>query len=194
MSPDPDDGFTLVELLVSLVIMAMVMALASSGLYVMYRTMNRTEAAAQLQYQTVGAFNRLDREIRYAKRIFEPRVYGSDWTVSYLVSKDSTTSDECVQLLLDPAARRLSQRRWPPDTTAGPFTILAEQVVPAGSDPFVVPDAHLTTSNYDVLRIKIDSLAPGTPSGTRRFEAQYTALNTVDSRTEIGTTCTAAPK
>lgn len=193
----PDDaGFTLMEVLVGLLLMCTVMALSTAGMYVMYRTANRSDAAAEVQTQTAAAFNRLDRQIRYAKRIFPPRAYGTDFTVSYLVTQDGTTTDECVQLRLQPSTGKLMTRRWEPPAHPGTFTIVAEKVAPVDGNtaPFVVPDLADSDSNYDVLRVRVKARAGGaTNPDSRLFEVQYTALNTVSYETELGTTCTAAP-
>jgi prepilin-type N-terminal cleavage/methylation domain-containing protein len=96
-----DDGMTMIELMVSMAVMATVMALATAGLIAMFRSSDRADAAATVQQRINGAFDRLDREIRYAKIINKPLAStGPDFAVTYVISDPKTNVDTCVQLWL----------------------------------------------------------------------------------------------
>ena len=52
----------------------------------MFRTANKTEAVATAQSQISIAFQRLDKEIRYAEGISTPTSSGTGWYVEYVTA------------------------------------------------------------------------------------------------------------
>jgi prepilin-type N-terminal cleavage/methylation domain-containing protein len=73
-----DDGFTMIDVVVTMVILGIVMALFSSAMYQIYGAQERTETTANSQSQIVTAFQRLDKQIRYASAISRQGAVGAD--------------------------------------------------------------------------------------------------------------------
>ena len=178
---DADAGFTLLDSLMSMVVMTLVMAISTSGILAMHRTANRVDATSFAQTQISIALQRLDRQIRYAVGISQE--YGSGQYVDFLTVQQGQR--RCVQLRV--AGGVLAQRTWtyqqsPPVLSA--WTPLATNVT--GSTPFtyVAPSATL---GFQQLRV---SLFVTANSGREANTAVFTAMNS--SRTSGNDYCRAA--
>jgi Tfp pilus assembly protein PilV len=189
-----DAGVTLVDVMVAMALMSVVLVVVTTGIVDMYRTANHTETAADSQTRIQAAFNRLDRQIRYAERV---AVDSSDTTffLAEFAMKDSANVRQCVQLRLPKAGGALTSRQWPAASgttpTGTPTTIAADVTKPAATGPFVLTPAGKAGSsnvgsNFDRLGVKV-SVKSGTGSRvqTRDFDLQFTALNTVPSSVDL---------
>jgi Tfp pilus assembly protein PilV len=188
-----DDGVTLIDVMVSMVVMSVVVAVFTTGVVDMFRTANHSDAAVAAQTQTLAAFNRLERQIRYAQRIMEQHPLSNGNFAVEFVSTDALGVVQCTQLALPTAGGTLTQRQWPAGTapTAPATTIATGLKAPAGN-PFLrlpagTPDtAGGTSSNFDRLQVRVTiTVGIGTMAQTRSFQLQYTALNTVSARTVL---------
>jgi prepilin-type N-terminal cleavage/methylation domain-containing protein len=189
-----DDGMTLIEILVGMVLMGIVMAIFTTGVLAMYKTGRSVDSATEAQTRMLSSFNRLEREIRYAEQINPPRKLSADYVVEYVIT-DSDSVDQCVQLWLK-ANGDLKRRQWPvggaattpsvaiaTGLTVGPADIT---LYPAGPAPFTVyragdPDGlSATVSNFDRLIVYLTTTNDSSVAGNSRlFNLQFTALNTV---------------
>ncbi|GGS74931.1 hypothetical protein GCM10010156_37180 [Planobispora rosea] len=120
-----DAGVSLIEVLVTMGIMSVLMAIFTAGIVQVYRVVGSTESLATAQEQMHVAFQRLDREIRYASWIGEPGTDGDYWYVEFayaeLPDKDATTlTKKCGQLRLDLGRGVLQLLRWTPGSPSGP--------------------------------------------------------------------------
>ncbi|WIM98367.1 hypothetical protein ACTOB_001965 [Actinoplanes oblitus] len=115
---DRDDaGISLVDLMVSMSLMSVFMAIFTTGIVQMYRTAGRAEATQVMQADLDLAFERLDDEVRYARAISLP---GTDSTgagtyVEYLNVDGATQT--CTELRLRDGA--LQRRAWTGGATPG---------------------------------------------------------------------------
>jgi prepilin-type N-terminal cleavage/methylation domain-containing protein len=185
---DREGGFTLVELLVSIVVLGIFMSLATAGFLNMFKTANRTQGIADAQRQLSLAFNQLDREIRYSAGISTPGFVGSEPYVEFLTT--NTGSPICTELRLRPTTGQLQQRTWTQSTgtiTPSPWTQLATNITTT-TQPFVLTIADATL-NFQRLGISLTATAGGVvTSVTRQFTATFTALNT-SLNTDSSTAC-----
>jgi prepilin-type N-terminal cleavage/methylation domain-containing protein len=183
-----DAGFTLVELLVSIVVLGIFMSMATAGFLNMFKTQNRTQALADAQRQLSLAFNQLDREIRYSSGISAPGLVGSEPYVEFLTTNSG--SPICTELRLRPTTGQLQQRTWTQSTgtiTPSPWTQLATNITTT-TQPFVLTIADATL-NFQRLGISLTATAGGVvTSVTRQFTATFTALNT-SLNTDSSTAC-----
>lgn len=202
MSGRDDAGFSLSEVLVSMAIMSIAMAITSTGIYQMYQTTGDAEAAADAQTSLQLAFDRLDREVRYAARVSEQYVYNSSWAIDYVYA-DESGAYRCVQLSLPQAGGTLTRKEW------GQSTILTGAVTgsavangianardPDASgnpvNPFQQLAAGSDSSQLDRLGLDVQAtVGSGEKSSTRVYNLQFTAQNTV-SRTSNALSCTKA--
>lgn len=186
LRPRGDDGFTLTEVMVGSAVMATVMAVATGGFLAMYRTTDRTEAAAMTQTALMTSFAKLDREVRYAYRVNPPYVIGGDraYAVDYVVP-DADNARYCVQLSLPVAGGTLTRTTWPQSSTMTAGTTVSAVATDlitstAGVSPFVLKASGSDGANFDRLVMSVTSTVGSGGNGTSRgYALQFTALNTV---------------
>lgn len=180
MRKEGDEGFTLLDTVMAMIVMTVVTAVFTSSVLMMYRTANRVDARSVAQTQVALVMQKLDRQLRYARGI--STVYGGGRYVDYLTVRPN--QQQCVQLRLQGTV--LAQRTWtyqraPMDLSA--WTPLATDVT--GVTPFTyVPPT--TTMGYQQLTV---SLTVGSGSGREANAVTFTAMNS--SRTASNDYCAA---
>jgi prepilin-type N-terminal cleavage/methylation domain-containing protein len=184
-----DAGITLIELMVTMTIMSIFMAMFTTGIVEMYRSANKAEAASVAQAQIHIAFLRLDKEIRYAASISEPGPVGADSYVEYLTSY--TGSPLCTELRLHVAEDQLQHRSW--SQPVGSAVAAPSEWIPLASDvtsasPFIFSGAS-GTSEFQQLQLSLVATSgSGETLTTRTTDVTFTALNTSRS-TSSKTVC-----
>jgi prepilin-type N-terminal cleavage/methylation domain-containing protein len=179
-----DEGVTLIEVAVAMIIMAVLMAIFTSSVLQMFRSADRTEAVSIAQSQNNTAFLRLDTAIRYASAISSPGVVGGNYYVEFLTS--NSTTPVCTELRLNVTASQLQIRTW----NQGASPLVPSAWVPLASNvtsstPFQFLDAD-ATYNFQRLRLNLvaDTKSEGI-SAAATTDVTFTALNT-----ELGTATT----
>ena len=182
---DPQDGgATMIEVVVSMVVMSVVMSIFTTGIVAIYRVINKTESLSSTQIQITTAFQRLDRELRYASAISQPNsvALGGAYYAEYLMT--NTGTDTCVQLRLKTSTSRLERRSWPQTAappTPSPWVLLVSPVARIQSTPLLpfefVPAGG--TIHYQGLQLNVQTTAGTGPTATvRQTKVTFTALNT----------------
>jgi prepilin-type N-terminal cleavage/methylation domain-containing protein len=100
-----DDGFSLVELVVTMGIMAVAMVLATTAIVQVYRTVSATETRSDTQTELSRAFQRFDRELRYASWIAAPSSQGPETAGPWYVEFAGPDPVDCFQLRLVAGAK-----------------------------------------------------------------------------------------
>lgn len=185
-----DSGVTLIEVLVSMTVMSIAMGIFTGGMLQTYTALQRTEAMSTAQASATTAFQRLDRELRYASQVNEAWSSGRDYYVEYLMTnRDNPT---CVQLRSQASSSTLQRREWSQGTTP-PVTWLplVSDVVPAyplsadtaaapavGSvSPFVVIPAD-TVLLFQKLQVNLQFNVGNNNTATKRqVSVTFAALN-----------------
>jgi type II secretory pathway pseudopilin PulG len=173
-----DSGTTMVELVVSLVIMSFMMAIFTTGIIQMYSAANKTESLSNAQSELNVTFLRMDKQVRYASGISQPQFVNGSYYVSMLTT--NTGANRCTAVKLDPDAAQLSTFTWDEDDApADPFwTVLANNVTPKGAQPFTLWPAN-AVANFDRLQLTIQArTGDGTTGTTTDTDVTFTALNT----------------
>lgn len=169
-----DRGFTMTEIVVTMSVMSVVMAIFTAGVVQMYNTSNKTESLAVSQAQSNTAFLRLDKQIRYASGISTPGTSGGAPYVEYLLAGSGTAT--CYELrLLD---SKLQQRVWTQGGTIAnsPWTVLSSGVSSSQPFTYLSPDA---TFNFQRLRLQLTTTYGGNQTlSTANTDITFTALNT----------------
>lgn len=200
-----DEGVTLIEMLVAMSIMTVVMASVTSGMMLVYRNLAATESLSVAQTQLELAFQRLDKELRYASWISDPGQVGGStgsWYVEFAGSSDaSSTSVPCEQLRLDNRGV-LQLLRWTagsPPTSGQAGQTLASNIIAndldpdpavarkpfvrqvAGSRPYATttPDPTAVGTSYspDFYRLRL-RLTTKVGNRVTRSDITFTAMNT----------------
>jgi len=174
VTPRGDAGVTLLELMITMAIMAVVLMMFTGAMIQIYRSVNKNEAIAAARDGVNLTFARLDKEIRYAAGISTPGVTGTDQYVEYLIT--NTGAKTCVQLRLHAPSAQLQRRSWPQSGTPGGWTVLASGI--AATNPFTRNPA---TGDFAFQRLRIDMTANksgGATATKRQSDITFTALNT----------------
>jgi prepilin-type N-terminal cleavage/methylation domain-containing protein len=189
-------GVTLVEVMVGMVIMSVVMAMFMSSMIQMFRTANKTEAVSAAQSQIGIAFQRLDKEIRYAEGISVPMSDSTGWYVEYVTTTTGTAI--CTQLWLDAASGQLKQRNWVHGASYASITgvPLASRVsanptpfTTSNPAPFTVSDPD-STFGFQRLRVALTATSGSDKAESRKdVDVTFTAINT-SLDTSSATVCT----
>jgi prepilin-type N-terminal cleavage/methylation domain-containing protein len=204
-----DDGYSLIEVMMAMVCTSILMTLVTSAVIQIYHSVNSVDAVTAAQTQVDTTFQRLDKEVRYARAISDPGTVGGDQYVEYLLNSDAT--DICVELRLHNATGELQRRQWvknqsPLVPTA--WQILASSV--SGATPFTVTGAkNVQAADIPYQRMTVDltsvtgggaglSTSAGRAGSQRETKVTFAALNAtlVSTDPTVGnanrTTCTEA--
>jgi len=200
-----DEGTTLAELLVTMAVLSVVMIMFTAATMQVYRTVTATESLSDAQNELGRAFQRFDRELRYASGITNPATLGSGTYVEF-AGADPT---RCYQLRLVPgpagtdAQGVLQLRTWVKGSPPGPVTrgqTLASQIVTTGAAPYferqlynakpyasptVTPTGGPVGTRFQTLfqRLRI-RLTTRSGAGTAQIDTTFTALNTTNETPE----------
>jgi type II secretory pathway pseudopilin PulG len=166
-----EDGFTLVDVVVTMSVLSVVMAIFTTGMVQMYTIASKNESLTTAQAQNTTAFLRLDRELRYATGISVPGSVAADDYVEYLTTNTGTA--RCTQLRLT-SGGLLQRREWVQGATPGTWQVLASSV--SADTPF---ERKLPASTYGFQQLKITLRITG-PDAKVLAETRvtFTALNT----------------
>jgi prepilin-type N-terminal cleavage/methylation domain-containing protein len=185
MRGDEEDGVTLIELIVSLMLMSVMLTIFTTGVVQMYQAANKTESLADAQSQLNTVFLRLDKVVRYAGWISDLQQSGT----RYDIRMQTTGADgqHCYGLKLLGDQDRLFITDWtlenPPTVSAYAGTsiwaALATNVdAPSGGKPFDRIPAD-DKQNFDRLQLDLVATAGSGTSGTKtNTSVSFTALNT----------------
>lgn len=209
----PDDaGTSLAELLVTMGIMSVIMVIITTAILQVYRTVSATETLTDAQNELSRAFQRFDRELRYASWISTVTT-GTETYVEF-AGADPT---QCHQLRIVPGPvgtttqgvlEYYSWTKGSQKTTRKPPQIIASQIVTSpdvtipspyfekqayGSMPYASPtvtpsDGPVGTqfqSAFQRLRIR---LTTRTGVGEAEIDTTFTALNTTE-QTPVTNAC-----
>lgn len=189
--PEPaarDCGITLIEVAVSAAVMAIAMTIFTTALVQIFWTVNKVDALSAALSQVAVAFQRLDREVRYATAISTPAQTGGDSFVEYVLSTLTTTT--CVQLRLRASTGQLTHRTWSKDTatvTPTGWAVLLSSV--SSSAPFTLTGGD-TPFTPPILAINVQVAAgAGATATVRETAVAIAALNATAIQT-TQTVCT----
>jgi len=106
-----DDGTTMIELVVGMVLMSIFLAMFTGAIVMMNSAMNKSQAVNVTASELNGAFRSLDTLVRGAAAVSIPGVANSgDWYVE--LSTTSSGLQTCTQLRVHIPAEQLQQRTW----------------------------------------------------------------------------------
>jgi prepilin-type N-terminal cleavage/methylation domain-containing protein len=172
-----DSGVTLIEMMVSMGLMGVFMAIFTTGMIGMFTSANKNESINDAQAQLNIAFLNLDREVRYASTISTPGQVAGAWYVELLITNSGTA--RCTEIRLDPATAKLERRSWvqgSPASSGDAWRPLASRVTSTAPFTLIPADPEV---NFQRLRLRLLSTAGGANSGTTtETDVTFTALNT----------------
>jgi prepilin-type N-terminal cleavage/methylation domain-containing protein len=108
-----DRGVTLVELLVAMGIFSIVLVVFLAATGVMARSTVRNQVVSDTASQLRTAFQRFDKEVRYAHDINAPGTSNGNIYVEYWVPASATKGENlCVQWRYNKSTKELQRRTW----------------------------------------------------------------------------------
>jgi prepilin-type N-terminal cleavage/methylation domain-containing protein len=171
-----DDGFSLIELMISMALMSVVTALFTTGIVQVYQAQNFTDDVAETSLQINNAFIRLDADVRYAAGISDPGTANGSQYVEYLKSTGGT--DTCTQLRLTTTGQ-LQQRTTTGTQATSSWSVLASQLVSPSS--FARALATDSGNAYQQLALTLTAQPVGKTAQQESSSYSFTALNTSSS-------------
>lgn len=211
-----DEGTSLMELMIGMSIMSIFMAITTMAIVGMFSSTSKIQTLQSSASQLNTAFNRLDKQVRYAAVIYRPAGPASvpasaNWSVAFETDNPSSTS--CTQLKIravpDGSGQlQLVERTW--DVTLNADGSLTQTAISNWSQlavgisltdqnqASVTPFAVATPAGGTVqqLRLRLVDLDGANQSLTKSFtEITFSALNSGAASSSYptgstGTTCT----
>lgn len=167
---ESEEGLTLIELVVSMMIFTIVLGIYFSALMSMSRTTVEAQDTVDAADNLRATFNALDHQVRYATSINRP---GTGPSGAWYVEFEATDLPDnqpalCYQWRFDPAAESTAYRLWTQDgvSSAGDWHTVSWDIQAAdGLDPFEFSPAGGTilkqtmTVNFQVVGARTGEVA-----------------------------------
>jgi hypothetical protein len=197
------EGFTIVELLVSMILLAVVSTTFLAATNAIYKGIHKQQGITNAADGNRVAFETLDKQVRYASAINAPATASDgNFYMEYMWSKSNGSIDTltCSQWRLNPTTDVLQWRSWTAGTTPNPtpsWTTIDTGVanVPSTQPPFALQGATGPASGaggtgptmqYQVLKV---SLITKRDTGNLTTSGNLTALDTPNSSVPSPSVC-----
>ncbi len=128
---DPSGGFTVIEMMFTIAILALVLGIISAAMFSAQTQVQRTSARSEGNDQVRLALDQIDTEIRSGNVFYNPNTFNYMGLVIYTQAQANTLGQRCVQWQI--ANGQLQTRWWAPYWTSGdpfsPWQTVATDVV-----------------------------------------------------------------
>jgi Tfp pilus assembly protein PilE len=185
--PAGDQGTTLMELMMGMVIMTILMTICTTAIVSMFSGTGKTQAVQNSAQQLNTAFIRLDDQVRYASAIDQPTGSATAGNLSVLFLTVTSASSTCTQLKIQPVPgstqQQLVERSWPLSSTssAGAWNQLAGGVTIYDQNGATITPFTVSTpagGTVQQLRLRLIALDSTGQTPTKSFsEVVFSALN-----------------
>jgi prepilin-type N-terminal cleavage/methylation domain-containing protein len=175
-----DDGMSLIEVLASMSVMTVLLAVVTGALIHGYRLTTRAESNSVAQSQVTVALQRMDRQVRYAAGIAAPYQVAGVPYVRYEVVEPGAR--RCYETRvqngnLQQRSRPLGAASYSAWTTLAGGVRLTDPDTGAAVVPFTLLDAT-DANDHQRLRVQVFAQSRGGSAATRDGDVTFTALNT----------------
>lgn len=185
--PDPsreDGGYTLVEMLVAMTLMATLIAIFMAGIVQMTKATVRVENVSDSTDEARRAFSRMDLQLPYASAVNRPVRVGDDWYLEFRTTPTETTTGLCAQWRLVNSSHLLQYRTWSDvaNPTVPDWITIASQVRnnPSTQVPFLYYPAGGSWARQRIfLYLYVTNGQPGSAWVYAHYVARNTSTATV---------------
>jgi prepilin-type N-terminal cleavage/methylation domain-containing protein len=178
---DSESGYTLVELIVSMGILAILIGIFMAAVTQEYKDTVRTQAVSTASDEALRTFDRFDHTIRYAAAVNRPVEVGTNWYLEYQTTATKNgVAPVCTQWKFDSTADTVAYRTWSETgatVTPTPFTVTSMHVInnPTTQQPFTFLPADGTFTNQ---RVQVTLMIQNVKGNGGTLSSTFTALNT----------------
>lgn len=183
-----DDGMTLIELTVSMVLMSIFMAMFTGAIVMLTSAMNTSQGINDAATEVNTAFTQLDEIVRAAAYVSTPgkSAASGNWYVELRTTYTGT--ETCTQLRLDRTTQQLQRRTWTVvnsvPSPVGVWRPIASgfsngaAVAGASTQPFALVATAGTSKLFQQLVVTlVPPVGPGRTAATAGSSFTVTALN-----------------
>ncbi len=180
---DSDGGMTLIELLVAMGLFTILLGVFMSGIAAMTSVTVRSQAAADSSDEVRRAYQRLDKQLRYASAVNRPGVVNGRQYIEFRnPSDDVSASPTCTQYRLNGAADTLEFRTWLDEAgaSASSWTVVASRVKnnPTTEPAFVFLG---TDGDHNKQRVTVYLNVENPQGDGAELRSTFVALNTTST-------------
>lgn len=181
-----DEGTSMIDLVVGMLIMTMFMAMFTSAVLLMNQAENKAEAVNLTSTQVSLVFTELDKVVRYAAAVASPGTGTTgDWYVEMRTT--NTGREVCTQLRVDITLQQLQRRTWTVTNSTASNLTSWSQVAPSitnggatsgsSDQPFVL-ESTTSAVLFQQLTVNLVSIyGTGTTMTTSRSSFTTNAVN-----------------
>lgn len=201
-SGEAEAGFTLVELSVAMLIMAIFLGISMGSVIHLLTPASQAQAMRDSTSQLDLAFLTLDHEIRYSSVVFPPYQVSNNDFVEFESTYNSQTNATCTEVDFAVATGTLQQRTWsagspPTNPPSGPsYHVLATGLVANPQNPtsnvFSLP-SPASTSPYHSEELSITLWAASGSGQARELAESSVTFTAVDSTSSTPPTSAPLP-
>jgi Tfp pilus assembly protein PilW len=192
-----DSGATLTELLVSMGVFAMLLALVAASTTSMFDSLRKQTGQTDNLDNSRKVITLLDKQVRYANAVNTPGT-GTDGNF-YVDFRIGNTNQQqtCYQWRWVTTTKALQYRTWKPDLFGGAGTPAATSwitigngVSKSGATPIfsITPDTAAVTASHELLTVTFVS-THGKPAKSTTSRVGLTAANTSSSGAPVSALC-----
>lgn len=195
-APRDDAGFTLVEMIVSMSVFMVFLAIVMSAIAMLHGSLTTTTNRADATTRARAAIALLDRQLRYATAVNTPVTSSND---VYLEFQGLTTAGaaRCYQWRVQTSTKRLQERDWTPGSPSSAVwrsvsTGIANTTAQA---PFTFSAATATAQYQSVLvdlYVTVGTVRAQTVRVVSTLQARNTSTTTATNAADGTAVCTEA--
>ena len=177
-----DDGFSLVEVVVSMAVLSVLLIVFVQAVRIMTTTTTRVTATGTGVTEARAATDALGRQLSTATATNTPVYTGGNWYLEFSTDSVKAGDDQqCTQWRYQPSSRLLQYRTWSTvSLVSGAWVTVADAMAndPVTQPPFAV---YPSDAAFTLPRVAVDVRLLTSAGSTVQTQGQYTLRNSADA-------------